>query len=239
MALPKLNNTPYYDVTIPSTGENTTYRPYLVKEEKILLMASETGDNQQIAKAMFDIVCICVQNISANKLTTFDIEYLFLQLRSKSIGETANVLMHCQNNDCLEQTEVSIKLSDVKIDLPKDKNNIIELTDDMTLELKYPTYNNMINDKVIAAATSDTELMYQTVMLCLDVLHVKDERMLFAEEPAEDIIEFIGGLTTEQFTKLNAFANSIPVIEKEVNFKCKKCNHDNETILSGTMDFFQ
>lgn len=239
MALPKLNNTPYYDVTIPSTGEQTKYRPYLVKEEKVLLMSSETGDNQQIAQAMFDIVCTCVQNVSRNKLTTFDMEYLFLQLRSKSVGETANILMHCQNNDCLEQTEVAIKLSDIEIDLPKDKNNIIELKDDMTLELKYPTYNDMINDRVIASATSETELMYQTVLLCLDVLNVKDERMLFSEEPVEDIVEFIGGLTTEQFSKLNEFANNIPMIEKEVNFKCKKCNHDNNTVLSGTMDFFQ
>ena len=239
MALPKLNNTPYYDVTIPSTGETTTYRPYLVKEEKILLMALETADYQQVARAMFDIVCTCVNDTKRNKLTTFDMEYLFLKVRSKSVGETAKFLLQCQSEECHEQNEVTVKLSDVEIDLPKDKNNTIELKDDMILELKYPTYNDMINDRIIAETTSDAEMMYQTVMLCLDVLHIKDERMLFSEEPVEDIVEFIGSLTTEQFAKINAFANSIPVIEKEVEFKCKKCNHDNNTILSGTMDFFQ
>ena len=97
MALPKLNNTPYYDVTIPSTGEKTKYRPYLVKEEKVLLMSSETGDNQQLAPAMLDIVCQCVQNVSRNKLTTFDMEYLFLQLIYKSGGENYTLLTHHQN----------------------------------------------------------------------------------------------------------------------------------------------
>ena len=239
MALPKLNNTPYYDVTIPSTGENTTYRPYLVKEEKILLMASETADSQQIARAMFDIVCKCVEGVNRNKLTTFDMDYLFLQLRTKAVGETANILATCENSDCFEQNEVIVDIGKVKVNMPKEKNNIVILSNDMTLELKYPTYNDVLNDKIMAYAESETELMYQTVMLCLDVLNVKDERMLFAEEPVEDIVEFIGSLTTEQFSKLNKFANNIPSVEEKIKFKCKKSNKENESILIGTNDFFQ
>ena len=239
MALPKLNTTPYYDVIIPSTGEKTRFRPYLVKEEKILLMASETADNQEIAGAMLNIVCECVEGVNRNKLTTFDMEYLFLQLRSKAVGETATMLATCQNGECFEENEVKVEIGKVEVNIPKDKNNIITLSDDMSIELKYPTYNAVLNDKIMYTAESETVLMYQTVMLCLDVLNVKDERMLFAEEPVEDIVEFIGSLTTEQFSKLNKFANNIPSVEEKITFKCKKCNKENESILIGTNDFFQ
>ena len=238
MALPKLNTTPYYDVIIPSTGEKTRFRPYLVKEEKILLMASETADNQEIAGAMLNIVCECVEGVNRNKLTTFDMEYLFLQLRSKAVGETATMLATCQNGECFEENEVKVEIGKVEVNIPKDKNNIITLSDDMSIELKYPTYNAVLNNKIMATEESETELVYQTVLLCLDILNVKDERMQFAEEPIEDVVEFIGSLSTDQFRNLSEFATNIPSVEETVNFKCKKCNKESEWIIQGSNDFF-
>ena len=238
MTLPKLNNTPYYDVTIPSTGEKTRYRPYLVKEEKVLLMAAETEDDHAISEAMLDVICECVENVNKTKLTTFDIQYLFLQLRSKSVGETSDLLFACQSTECDHENKVKIKISDVNVDVPKDKKNKIELSEDMILELKYPTYESMINDKIMKHAETGSEIMYQTVMLSLDALQLKDERMIFAEEPIEDVIEFIGSLSTLQFEKLTDFTNSIPMLKKEIEFTCEKCQYENKTDVLGNADFF-
>jgi hypothetical protein len=238
MALPKLNNTPYYDVVIPSTGEKTKYRPYLVKEEKVLLIASESSDTQTMSEAMLDIVCTCVEAANRNKLTTFDIDYLFVKLRTKAVGETSDILLTCTADDCGEQNDVKINLSDIVVVIPEDKKNIIQLQDEMTLQLKYPTYYSMINDQVIKHAESSAEIMYSTVMLCLDTLHVKDELMKFADEPVEDIVEFIGSLTPDQFSKLSEFANSVPEVTHNANFVCTKCNQKNEQLLEGTNSFF-
>jgi hypothetical protein len=238
MALPKLNNTPYYDVTIPSTGVKTRYRPYLVKEEKVLLMASESDDDHAMSEAMLNVICECVENLNKSELTTFDIQYLFLQLRSKSVGETSNLLFTCQNEDCGHQNDFKLKLSDVEVDMPKDKNDKIELSEDMILELKYPTYENMINDKIMRYAETGSEIMYQTVLLSLEALQTNDERMIFAEEPIEDIIEFIGNLSTAQFNKITDFTNNIPVLKHDVEFTCEKCKHKNKSLIAGNADFF-
>lgn len=236
MALPKLNNTPYYDVTIPSTGEKARYRPYLVKEEKVLLMASESESESEIGNAILDVICQCVEGVQRDKITSYDMEYLFLKLRAKAVGESTDILFPC--NSCEKDTEVKVKIDDVELDIPKDKNNMIKLSDDMILEVKYPTYNSIINDKILASSESNIEVMYQTAMLCLSALHVKDERMNFADEPIEDIVEFIGGLTTEQFQKLSEFANSIPTVKKKLEWKCKHCEAQNSREVTGLLGFF-
>lgn len=238
MALPKLNNTPYYDVTIPSTGEKTKYRPYLVKEEKVLLVASESADMQTISEAMLDIVCTCVEAADRNKLTSFDLDYLFIQLRTKAVGESSDILLSCNNAECLEENEVKVDLTKAQINVPEDIKNMIKLSDEMTLELKYPTYYSILSDNIMQHAETNTELMYQTVMLCLNKLHLKDEIMNFADEPVEDAVEFIGSLSPDQFLKLNEFANNIPILKQEVKFKCKACSHENVQPLNGTSSFF-
>jgi len=238
MALPKLNNTPYYDVTIPSTGVKTRYRPYLVKEEKVLLIAGESEDQHAMSEAMLNVICDCIEGVDKYKLTTFDIQYLFLQLRAKSVGETSKLTFKCGNTKCDVSNEVTVQLSDINVEVPEDKKNKIELSEDMTIELKYPTYNAVLNNKIMATEESETELVYQTVLLCLDILNVKDERMQFAEEPIEDVVEFIGSLSTDQFRNLSEFATNIPSVEETVNFKCKKCNKESEWIIQGSNDFF-
>ena len=238
MALPKLNQTPSYEVIIPSTGEKTKYRPYLVKEEKVLLIASESTDTQTISEAMLDIVSACVEAADKNKLTTFDLDYLFIQLRTKAVGESSDILMSCSNQECLEENEIKVKLSDIKVDIPEDKKNMIKLDDEITIELKYPTYHDVISDKVLQNAETNIESVYQTVMLCLNKLHLKDEIMNFADEPVEDVIDFMGSLSPDQFLKLSEFANNIPIVKHEIKFKCTKCNHETNDVLNGTTSFF-
>ena len=171
MALPKLNNTPYYDIVIPSTGEKTRFRPYLVKEEKVLLIAAESGDSRSMSEAMLNIVCECVETGDKNKLTVFDLDYLFIQLRTKAVGESSDILLTCNDGDCLEQNEVKVDLKQAQIDVPEDKKNMIKLGDEMTLQLKYPTYYSILSDSIMKDAETNTEITYQTVLLCLDKLH--------------------------------------------------------------------
>ena len=238
MTLPKLNNTPYYDVTIPSTGAKTRYRPYLVKEEKVLLIAGESEDQHAMSEAMLGVIVDCVEGVDKYKLTTFDIQYLFLQLRAKSVGETSKIAFKCGNTKCDASNEVTVQLSNVNVEVPEDKKNKIELSEDMTIELKYPTYESVINDKIMRHAESGAAMMYQTVMLSLDALQVKDERMIFAEEPIEDVIEFIGNLSTVQFNKLTDFTDTIPELKKDIEYACEKCQHKNKVTIEGTADFF-
>jgi|21_taG_2_1085346.scaffolds.fasta_scaffold16042_1 hypothetical protein len=239
MALPKLNNTPYYDVTIPSTGVKTRYRPYLVKEEKVLLMAAESDDEAGISQAMLDVISSCVEGVDKFKLTTFDVQYLFLQLRSKSVGETSELLFSCQNEGCDHENKVTIGISDVNVDMSSTENNKIELSEDMTIELKYPTYYDVSTDKILnKIGNNGAEVLYQSVLLSLDALQLKDERMIFAEEPIEDVIEFIGSLSTIQFQKLSDYVNSIPALKKEIEYTCEKCKHKNDVTIEGQADFF-
>jgi hypothetical protein len=237
MALPKMS-VPRYMVELPSSGEKLNMRPYLVKEEKVLLVASESADMQTISESMLDIVCTCVEAADRNKLTSFDLDYLFIQLRTKAVGETSDIILTCNDADCLEENEVKVDLGAAKIDVPEDKKNMIKLDDDMTLELKYPTYYSIMSDKIMKHAETNTEIMYQTVMLCLNKLHLKDEIMNFADEPVEDAVEFIGSLSPDQFLKLSEFANNIPIVKQEVKFECTKCGHKNEQALNGTSSFF-
>ena len=133
---------------------------------------------------------------------------------------------------------MTIQLSNVNVDVPEDKKNKIQLSEDMTIELKYPTYNSVINDKIMRHSESGSEIMYQTVLLSLDALQAKDERMIFAEEPIEDVVNFIGNLTNEQFKKLSEFSENIPMLRKEIQYSCDKCQHKNLSIIEGTADFF-
>lgn len=238
MALPQLNNTPYYDITIPSTGENTRFRPYLVKEEKVLLVAYETQDVTQITNAMLHIIDSCVETINTQKITTFDMEYIFLQIRSKAVGENVDLKIMCTHGECMEQTDVKVNIADIKIVMPDNKNNIIELEEDMSIELKYPYYKVIASNKIIMESESEIEILYETIQACLNVLQLKDERIVFADEPYEEIVNFVGNLSTEQFRKLQDFVNSIPVISKDVTFTCAKCNNDVTQTLQGTSDFF-
>jgi len=238
MALPQLNNTPYYDITIPSTGENTRFRPYLVKEEKVLLVAYETQDVKQITNAMLYIIGSCVETINTQKITTFDMEYIFLQIRSKAVGENVNLKIMCTHGECMEQTDVKVNISDIEIVMPENKNNIIELDEDMSIELKYPYYKTIASNKIIMESESEIEILYETIYECLNILHSKDERIIFADETHEEISNFIGNLNTKQLRKIQDFVESIPVISKDVTFTCEKCNTESTERLQGTSDFF-
>lgn len=234
MALPKLD-IPWYEVKIPSTGKKTTYRPYLVSEEKVLLIALESGDEKTIARTSLDILKACVKDVDHDKLTSFDVEYLFLKIRSKSVGEKAEIALTCGN--CNHVVEIPIMLDNVEVTgLESLKKNKIKISDDYTVEMRHVPYYESIN--MIRPEGSVAELMYFRILKSLYALHTEDERILFAEEPEEDVIAFMNSMTTEQFDKLKNFVIEAPQLKKEIDFTCPECSTKNKITLEGIEDFF-
>ena len=176
MTLPKLNESVKYEMNVPSTGNIITYRPYLVKEEKILLQAFESQDQKMAMRAMVDTVCACVyETVIPDDLTTFDVEYMFTQIRAKSVGEKSNISVKCQSEECDGRTEVTIDLTQVDMS-ESDKNNIIELTPEISIELSYPSYVGFLNN--YKEGMSESEFAFLMLEDCIVAIITEEERIL-------------------------------------------------------------
>ena len=238
MALPQLkNDVPKYEMTVPSTGEVVKYRPFLVKEQKVLLVAFESKDSKQILNSMLDSISSCVPNIKLDSLATFDVDYMFTQVRSKSVGETSTILHACQN--CNEENEVKVRLDQIKVNIPENwkKTTEIEISKDITVELKFPTYKD-ISYLNIDDNASDAELLMDTVAACMKAVKTEDEYILVKDEPKEEVEKFINSLTNQQLEKITNFASTAPKLSHTQNYECKKCKTENKIELSGLQDFF-
>jgi hypothetical protein len=240
MALPKLNDIPYYDVIIPSLNIRTRFRPYLVKEEKLLLMAVESNDEDEISKATINLIKACIEkDITENDLTLFDIEYLFCQIRSKSVGENVKVFLYCQNEECNEQNEVSIPLSNVGVELKSGTQKTIQLTDAISVQMKYLTYNDIMENENLKNSKTEAELIFNTIVASMNTILTEEERLVLKDEKKEDIIEFVNNLSVKQFEKLKEFVENTPQITLDVKYTCSACGHHNDVVLRGLSDFFQ
>ena len=234
MALPKLNENVKYEGIVPSKQQAVKFRPFLVKEQKVLLMALESQDQKIILNSIVDTIDACVIDpLKTSTLTTFDVEYMFTQIRSKSVGESVEVNLICQK--CEHQTPTSIKLEDIKIDVPKAKNQI-KLNEQYTLNLKYPMYSSTI-DHVIEDG-SNTEQMYKLIVSCLDSLETPAERISFSDETPEDVESFIENLNSVQFEGIMEFVQNLPQLKHDVDFVCEACKKENKITLQGMQDFF-
>ena len=237
MALPKLNDVPYYSITIPSTGQETRYRPYLVKEEKVLLIALESSDIKQIAAATTDLIKSCVEtDINLDKLTTFDIEYLFINIRSKAVGESIKVNFMCSR--CDAENEVTVNLDQITVPVSKEIDRMINLTDDVRVEMQHLSYKESTNNSIISTPETYAEYMFETVLRSMYKIYTEEEQFIVQDESDESVIEFINSLTSEQFSKLREFVDSAPQVSSDVNFTCTECSEFNEYTLRGLNDFF-
>lgn len=237
MALPKLNDVPYYSVEIPSTGVKTRYRPYLVKEEKILLIALESGDLKQISDATVDLIRNCLEDdIDVSSLSVFDIEYLFVKIRTKSVGETVNLNFLC--SDCDSENEVTVNLEEVSVPTYTKDKRTITLTKDISVEMKYLSYRESNENEQIASPTSYAEYMFESILRSMHTVNTEEESILVKDESDESKIEFLNSLTTDQFNKLRTFIESSPAVSCTVDFKCSECEKENSYTLKGLNDFF-
>lgn len=235
MTLPKLNNTPKYTITIPSSQKQVRYRPYLVKEEKILMLAIESNDQKQVLNTVVDTIVSCIEEpIERNTLTSFDVEYLFTQIRAKSVGETSTVGIKCSS--CKDVNEVKIKLDTIKIDVPKVPEKI-ELDSKVSLKMRWPSYNNIVNS-VDLDSRSPTEQTFDMIIQCIDSVLTDDEVIKMSEVPKHEAMAFIESFSSEQFVKIRQYVEKMPRMKHTVHFNCKTCNHENKITLQGMNDFF-
>jgi len=235
MALPKLNDKPKYELVIPSTKQKVKFRPYLVKEEKVLMLAMESQDQIQIFEAIADTIEACVVgDIDKNMLTTFDIEYMFVKIRTKSVGESIKLSPHC--GECEAENEISIGLDDIVVVIPE-KNDTIKISDDINIKMRWPSFLSVLSDDVVNDK-SETEQTFKMISKCIESVMTEDENMMFKDEPKKDQMEFIESLNNEQFKEIRDFVEKMPSLEHDASYKCNACGHDNELKLKGMSDFF-
>ena len=236
MALPVINTTPKYEMVVPSTKKKVRYRPFLVKEQKILLLAYETKDRRSIVRAMLDVIGSCVdESVDVYHLTTFDVDYMFTQIRAKSVGEKVGLNIECTN--CNVQNEVEMNLEDIKIDVEK-QDMVVKINEKISLKLKYPDYSYFVSSNDFFELGSTTDTVIDVVISCLDSVMSDDENIKVSDEPKEEIIRFIESLSTEQFDKVQNFIRSMPNLRHELKFKCVNCGEQNTRLLEGLEDFF-
>lgn len=237
MALPQLNNdNPIYEMEVPSTGETVNFRPFLVREQKNLLIALESQDPKQLLKAMLSCLESCVSNVKVSELSTFDVDYMFTQIRSKSVGETTKVLIKCEN--CEDESSVDVNLSEIKMDTAEMQDPLIQLTDKISVKMKYPTYVDMMDSTIFNEDMSRVEFIFENVVNSMHSIQTEDENILLKDEPKEEIEKFINNLSNEQLEKITAFVDGMPTLKHVIENKCAKCGHDNELTLQGLQDFF-
>lgn len=237
MALPRLSNDrPIYEMVVPSTKETVKYRPFLVKEQKSLLVAFESQDQKQILNSMLACIESCVPGVDVMKLATFDVDYMFTQVRSKSVGETSTVLSAC--TECREENEVKINLADINVKSDGLKTEVIEISDDISLEMKYPTYEDTLGYVKSELSDNAAETMFNSIATCINAVQTKDENILLKHEPREEIETFINSLTTQQLEKITSFVDGMPTLIHEQKYTCKKCSHENTLQMKGLQDFF-
>jgi len=233
--LPKLDS-PTYELTVPSTGAKIPYRPYLVKEEKILMMAMESNDTNQMMNAVKNVIRSCTSDaIDVNALAMFDIEYIFTQLRAKSVGETSTIKVNCRK--CESSNEVDVSLENVRVDVPQSDTQTIALTDTVGVSLHYPSVDAMIKAQA-DESKSDVDRVFDLIIACVDSIYSGDEIFDAKEQSPNELKDFIESLNTQQFNKVRDFIESIPSAVIDVEFMCMSCSEHNSFEVKGLGNFF-
>ena len=234
MALPQLN-TATYELELPSTGETVKYRPFLVKEQKILMIAQESDDIKQIEKAFADIISACTfGEIEPYKIPLFDVEYIFLRIRGKSVGEKVTLNLLCPDDN---ETTVSVDVDLEKIDvlMNKDHTNKVDLTDDISLVMKYPTLSSMSGFDNQGEVLS----IFDMVKNCIHEIHSSEEIYNSIDVTDKEMDEFIGNMSTQNFDDVGKFFDTIPKLQHVITIKNPKTKKKGEIVLEGLQSFFE
>ena len=233
MALPVLNAAKYRTI-VPSLGKEVEYRPYLVKEEKILMIAMESKDQRQILTALKDVIKACIyDDIDVDKLAMFDLEALFLKLRGKSVGETTEIKAKCV--ECDAENNQAINFDDIKMPIMKKGNNRIELTADVGVMLSYPSVS--VIEKQDPKANNVDQAMHMIVS-SIDSIYDADDVYSAKDEGRKAVEAFIDSLNSGQFKKLTTYFEDMPAVTYDLKYDCSKCGHKNDIELKGFDNFF-
>ena len=236
MALPKLT-TPTYELEIPSTDEKIKYRPFLVKEEKILMMAMESKSEADITQAVKDIVSECTFNkVDISNMPMFDVEYIFLQIRSKSVGEVSKLRLLCPD-DKKTYADVELDLNEVKVQVGDDHTNKIELTKDMGMIMTYPTIDSF-RDSGIRDINAGN--MLDVISGCIMQIYEEEGKKVYdpKDQTKKELTDFIEQLSTKQFKDVQKFFETMPKLKHEITIKNPKTKKESKVTLTGLNDFF-
>ena len=230
MALPKLN-TPTFELILPSDGSKVKFRPFLVKEHKVLLTMSE-AENEEVARIIRELVDVCTfKQLKVDELPHFDIEYIFMFLRAKSIGESVDVIVNCE---CGEKIETSFNIEDLKVNKPEGHSNKIMIDGNIGVEMRYPN----IDDVVGIFQSNDNQKVIDLIITSIKAVYDSDNYWETKDQTKQELEEFVYSLTKEQFDKLEKFFVTSPKIVQNIECDCPKCGKHNVSKLEGLQNFF-
>ena len=236
MALPKLT-TPTYELEIPSTDEKIKYRPFLVKEEKILMMALESKSEKDITQAVKDIVSECTFNkVNIDNMPMFDVEYIFLQVRSKSVGEVSKLKLLCPD-DKKTYADVEVDLNEVKVQVGEDHTNKIDLGNGMGIIMQYPSIDSFKDSGIRDINASN---MLEVISTCILQIYEDEGKKVYnsKDQTSKELTDFIEQLNTKQFKDVQKFFDTMPKLKHEITIKNPKTKKESKIVLSGLNDFF-
>ena len=240
MPLPKIA-TPSYELELPSTGKTIQYRPFLVKEEKLLVIALESEDTKQITNAIKAVIraCILTKGVKVESLPTFDIEYLFLNIRGKSVGEDIDVNLICPDDNETE-VSVSVSLDDIKVQKPEGHSNQIKLDNNLMMELKYPSLNEFIKNNFDPNDTSKNPMdqSFDLIGSCINKIYNQEEVWAAADCSKKEITDFLDSMNSSQFKEVEKFFETMPKLTHTIKVFNPKTKVESDVVLEGLASFF-
>lgn len=238
MPLPKIS-TPTYELELPSTGQTINYRPFLVREEKLLVIALETEDSKQITNAIKNVIknCILTKNIKVETLPTFDIEYLFLNIRGKSVGEEVDVNIICPDD---EETTVQVKINidDIQVQKNPEHSKQIKIDDSLAIEMKYPSLDQFIKSNFDFTNDNNMEQSFDLVASCVEKIYTEEEIWTSSDVTKKEIVDFLEQMNSSQFKKIEKFFETMPKLSHEIKVKNPNTKVESTVVLEGLSSFF-
>ena len=238
MPLPKIA-TPTYELELPSTGETIQYRPFLVKEEKVLVIALESQDTKQITNSIKTVIknCILTKGIKVESLPTFDIEYLFLNIRGKSVGEEIDVNIICPDDE-ETQVSVTINLDDIQVIKSDEHEKRIKLDKSIMMEMRYPSLDQFIKSNFDFSSDGSMDQSFDLVASCIDKIYNEEEVWAASDCTKKELVDFLEQMNSSQFKEIEKFFESMPKLSHEVKVKNPKTEVESTVVLEGLSSFF-
>jgi hypothetical protein len=238
MPLPKIS-TPTYELELPSTGQEIKYRPFLVKEEKLLVLALESENTKEITTAIKNVIKSCIQtkNIKVESLPTFDIEYLFLNIRGKSVGEEIEVNVICPD-DGETYVPVKINIDEIQVQKNEEHTNKIQVDDNIVMQMKYPSLDQFIKNNFDFSGDTNMDQSFDLVASCIDKIFNDEEVWTSGDVTKKELIDFLEQMNSAQFKQIEKFFETMPKLSHSVKVKNPKTEVESEVILEGLSSFF-
>lgn len=242
MPLPKIA-TPTYELTLPSNKKKISYRPFLVKEEKILILAMESEDPIEVTRAVKNVLkeCVLTKGIKIDSLPSFDIEYLFLNIRAKSVGESVELLITCPD-DGTTQVECSVNIQEIQVKIPEDHTSEIKIDDSIVVKMKYPSLQEFIDNNFNFSNASDSKetinKSFDIIASCIDMVYSKEESWSASDVTKKELVEWLETFDSNQFKGIEKFFDTMPKLTHVMTVNNPNTGVDNEIVLEGLSSFF-